>query len=434
MLPLWEDDRGVATQTDNWQCVCSGGIGMAALAICDSVSADDAFICNQFISHAIRTLPRGLKSFVPDGAYTEGLGYWVYQSQYIIYGVSSLDCVLGTDFNLSRMPGFDKAGLTLVYMSSNTFNGFNFADSSEGRCVMAFMNWYGAKFNMPELFAYNDAAYPDGVNYSSWMGAHYDLITMIHREDTKAGIWKSLPKSYWFMGRQPVMTIRSSWDEDAAFIAFKGGYNQLPHGNLDIGTFVYDWNKIRWFIDIGGTGADYSLEGYWDFKSGRWQYYSQRAEGHNTIVVNPDENPDQYIYASSTVEPLDRNKGIADITEAYPDLEKGTRTFELDGDTAIITDNLTLREDGEIYWFMHTKAQIEIVSDNSAVLTVGKSKIKVEFELPEGAEISVMDAKPLNVRPDGDYSKYENIKKICVHACGSGDITLVTKIIPQGVN
>ena len=81
-----------------------------------------------------------------------------------------------------------------------------------------------------------------------------------------------------------VVTLRTRWqDGEATFMGFKAGEMGASHGNLDAGSFVLDALGTRWAVDLGGD--DYALPGY--FGSQRWTYYRLRAEGHNTLVINP---------------------------------------------------------------------------------------------------------------------------------------------------
>ncbi len=414
-----------ATQVNNWNAIFSSANIIAGLTM---YGEDDSDLWANLVNKAIRSYTLPLSEFTPNGGFPEGTGYWEYQAQYVVYAIAALDSCLGTDFNLSKMPGMESTVFVPIYQHNNEFMAYNYSDSSVYRSVTAFMPWFGAKYGIPEAFSYCDAVNPNGVNYSSWEGVHYDLMIMLWREDTPQDLWKKLPTSYCFKGRQQVMTIRNSWDKNRAFLGFKGGYNQLPHCNLDLGSFIYDWNGIRWFTEVGNE--DYSAGGFWDFQSGRWNYYTQRAEGHNTFVVNPDEGPDQNIYATATVDSINANTGVVDVTNAYPDLRKGERTFSLKDDVAVIEDFLYLKKHSIVYWFMHTDAAIEITGSDTAILTKNGSAICVEFDLPEGAELSVMEARPL-VIAGASGTTLSNVKKLCVRATGDKALNLVTRIIPQ---
>ncbi|MCH7885232.1 MAG: heparinase II/III family protein, partial [Planctomycetes bacterium] len=60
-------------------------------------------------------------------------------------------------------------------------------------------------------------------------------------------------------GVNPIGIHRTSWKEDAIFIAIKGGSPSLSHGHMDIGSFVMDANGVRWAIDLGAHNY-HSLE------------------------------------------------------------------------------------------------------------------------------------------------------------------------------
>jgi len=418
------------TQVNNWNAVVSGAFIVAAIAMYDE--DDDNELWENLLNGAIRSITLPISEFAPNGGFPEGPGYWIYQIQYIMYGVSTLDSALKTDFNLGKMPGFSKTVHVPIYQhgnAGNNFAAFNYADSNEGPPVTAFMYWLAYKFEFPEIFSYADTVFPHGVDYDSSVGAHYDLPALFWRKDTEPTMWKTLPKSYCFEGRQQVMSIRENWEEDGAYLAFKGGYNHLPHCNLDIGTFVYEWNGIRWFNDFGKE--HYGLPDLWDFYGGRWRYYTQKAEGHNTIVVNPSEKPDQNIFGFSAVKKKNDFTGVVDITDAYHDISRGEREFSLVGNKAVIKDELIINNTADIYWFMHTEAEIKLTDDNCALLFKDGCAILVEFDLPQGAQLSVMEAKPLVLPVLKGTKNTDHMRKLCVKVSCKGTVNLVTKIIPQ---
>ena len=94
---------------------------------------------------------------------------------------------------------------------------------------------------------------------------------------------------------------------------------------------------------------------------------------------------DQYVLAecgfTSFEETDDGGKCSLDMTDAYRmnAALKVTRDFELYNDylSLKISDNILCVVASEIYWFMHTKADIDISADGkTAILTIGDKKLK----------------------------------------------------------
>jgi len=58
----------------NWNQVCNGGIGIAALALLDELPD----LCGEVLNHAVYSIQLPMQEFAPDGAWGEGPGYWNY--------------------------------------------------------------------------------------------------------------------------------------------------------------------------------------------------------------------------------------------------------------------------------------------------------------------------------------------------------------------
>ena len=66
-----------AADSFNWNNVCNGGIAIAALALAD----EEPDLCRPLLARALKGLPRALASYAPDGAWSEGPGYWGYATK-----------------------------------------------------------------------------------------------------------------------------------------------------------------------------------------------------------------------------------------------------------------------------------------------------------------------------------------------------------------
>ncbi len=214
--------------------------------------------------------------------------------------------------------------------------------------------------------------------------------------------------------------MRSAYcDPTATFAGIKGGYNYTNHGDLDIGTFVFESQGICWFEDLGK--CDYNSPGYFTgiIGGGRWKNYRKRAEGHNTLVINPENaSEDQYPYARAVFSSFKDDTAVLDMTEAY--LRNGVksvvREFQMLPSYAgiRITDTVKCKKESEIYWFAHTAAEIE-VAPNGKSATLRKNGKTITAVIDEGGEglFTVMDAVPLPKsaarRNDEENSAYKKL-------------------------
>jgi hypothetical protein len=134
----------------NWNQVCNGGIGIGALAIADEEPELAAFILNS----ALASLPKAMRQYGPDGGWAEGPGYWGYATRYTAYFLAAMESALGTDFGLSKTPGFDKAGEFRFHFVGPTGLTFNYADAHEKAGSPAEMFWLARRFDQP-LYAWH---------------------------------------------------------------------------------------------------------------------------------------------------------------------------------------------------------------------------------------------------------------------------------------
>jgi hypothetical protein len=233
-----------------------------------------------------------------------------------------------------------------------------------------------------------------------------------------------------------VVTMRSAWnDRNAIFVGFKAGDNKFNHSHLDIGTFVLDALGYRWAVDLGAD--NYNLPGY--FGRQRWSYYRLRAEGHNTLVINPSQEPDQDPSAVAKivrfVSSPDKSFAIADLTTAYVrHAEKVLRGVMLDKKRrfVLVQDELALKQPGEIWWFMHTPAEVELSDDGKvATLTQGDAQLRAVLLSPENARFSVMDARPLPTSPDpSGQNPNKGVRKLAVNLREVKSATVSVALLP----
>jgi hypothetical protein len=390
---------------------------MGALALAEV----EPELAGEFLAAALPSIQLPMRRFAPDGAWDEGPGYWDYATRYNVVLLAALETALGTDFGLSQIPGFSEAGLFPIYVTGPLQRTFNYADGGEGTVRSPQMFWLARRFQRPAYAAYQRTVAS---------GHPLDLLWAGPPSEAPA----ELPLDRYFR-QVEVATFRSAWgDREALFVGFKAGDNAANHSNLDLGSFVLDALGVRWAVDLGAD--DYNLPGY--FGGERWTYYRLRAEGHNTCVVNPGQGPDQDPHAVARITRFDsradRARAVADLTAAYAGhVRQATRGIAvLARREVLVQDEIAADRPADVWWFLHTPAQIEIAADGrSATLSREGRRLEVRLLSPPDARLTARDATPLPTSPQpGKQARNEGIRKLTVHGARTPSLRLAVLLTP----
>ena len=422
------DNHWFTWSKNNWNSICYSGIGIACMTFADTNSEKAA----EFLEMCYESMPIAFENFTPDGVYAEGPGYCQSGMNSIAYFIASSRNYFGSDFGMSEIPGFKELGYFPVYITTPT-GMFNFGDNKAEKCFTPVLHWYASEYNAPLLSAYQTDDAPEEFITNTSDNAERNGEG---KENALSSLWynRAFSETDYDFSNEPLfryldsdvgqslVLMRSAYlDKNATFAGIKGGYNFINHGDLDIGTFVFDSMGERWAEELGP--GSYDAPNYFlnTPAGGRWKNYCKRAEGQNTLVINPHATlDDQYVLAEcgfiSHEEAENGGKAVLDMTDAYRmnGASKVTREFELYNNSClIITDNIKCIVPSEIYWFMHTKADIEI-SDNgkTAILTVNGKQMKAT--LSGDGVFSVMKAESVKGKYEYDED-YSDIKKLTVH-------------------
>lgn len=413
------------TAKHNWNMVCNGGLAMGALAIGDEEKA----LSDSLLLLALGSLKTSgsIEEFGPDGGWGEGPGYWGYAMQYLSTLLGGLTSALGTDYGFRNIPGLDQAGYFPLYTTSPLNKSFNYADAGEGAGGGPGMFLLATLYGKPEFAGYQKAHASGTAQDILWYAAG------------KTPAEAALPLERRFRHAE-VTAHRSSWtDPDASFLGFKAGDNAFNHSHLDLGSFVADAQGQRW---AGLPGSDdYNLPGYFSTGAQRWTYYRLRAEGNNTLVLNPDSLPDQDIKGAGAITAFGSSAGesyaIADLSKAYArHAQKVRRGAALIHDRKwfLVQDEVTALKPAEAWWFMHTKAAVAVAADSvSATLTLGGKRMIARILSPAGARFSVREAKPLLTLPN-PAGQNANVgwRKLTVHLAAVQELRLAVVLVPLG--
>lgn len=431
-MNYWRNKTGFARNLTNWSSVINSGLGLAAIAISGEEKYDD--LCNEVLNGVVDALTYGNQQFAPDGASPESPGYWLYAQQLFFQFQAALQLAAGVDGGLSQIEGTFTTGDYILAMNAPSKLCYNYSDSGDGSISDGVFHWMSKLFNKP---GYANFRIQDTNGAGDWL----DFV--MYDAEAKKNDDYGLPLDMKFGGEEHVGMMRSSWsDSNAVYLGYKGGYNQSNHGHLDIGGFILDSQGQRWFVELGpetyGKVPNFST---FEVGSNRWKYYKNRAEGHNTLVINPKNAEDQNPYAMAEI--IEQKScdtasySVVDMTEAYQDdATRAVRGFALvnNRSTVIIQDEIINKSACDVYSFFHTPASFEIPDDNtrSVILELEGKKMKAEILSPANAVFKKMDPAPLVVKPlDGiPNDTLKNVNKLAVYAPGTSAATITVVFTP----
>ncbi len=445
----------VFTGAENHNMVTNSGIGMCALAFGDEPGYEK--YCNQIINGTIRSAWAALSSFGPDGVSIEGVDYFEYGQDGISLYLAAMRSALGTDMGVSEIEGRDKMGAFVVAMNGMV-QSFDFSDSNTALRTPSELLFFADLYHDEGLAGYT-------INNCASI-TRLDIRDMLYFREWMADIEGvgDYPRDFNLKSDlQPVASVRSTYENtNGMYLAFKGG-NKAGHSDLDYGTFVYDALGERWFHDSGID--DYNMAGMFNYSAlhtatgNRWWYYTKRAEGHNTFVINPhadkgDVDADQDIGAlldGSTIQTVNIDEFEADEDFAYGILDMGhvyterVASAKIDSakrgialiknrNTLVIQDEIQSEEPIEIYSFLHTMSNIEVSADKkTAIFTQNGKKMKATLLSPANAELLSMKAESLNKkyqRPQSVKQK-KGLTKLGIHVKNAVNPTLTLVVQPM---
>lgn len=403
-----------AHTTGNWGSVTNGCMGITALTFMKAFPSESS----ELLEYAFRGIEYMIDGYAYDGGYGEGPGYWDYATKYLVYFINTLDNAMGSDYGYyDNFDGFSETAYFMPYMTG-TVSGFNFHDASEIFEECSEIMWFARKENNAALAEFRTFLIKNAYSSS-------DVYDIMWYTEELEGDRFGLPYDRMFYNISTA-SFRSAWSDPAAnYLGIHAGGQLDGHGGLDIGDFIIDADGVRWACEL--AMEDYSVPGYFnDFW--RYTYYRARGEGQNTVVINPTEDPDQD-KSSPKAEVksfVSKPKGgftIYDMTKAHGDKASlALRGAKLDNSRRIFTiqDYIEMPEKSEVYWFMHTWADINISEDGkSAVLISGNKKFYVRL-LSDNPDIvfSQMKAEPLPSSPHPEQSENRGVNKLVIAADG----------------
>jgi hypothetical protein len=400
----------------NWNQVCNSGLLIGALAIAETDPDRALYI----LPKAIENLPYALKSYGPDGVWSEGPGYWSYATDYTAYGISALQTALGNDFGLTKLPGMNVTGYFPIYSAGPSGYMLNYADAGEKSKL-------GAPHTAMWLAnVYNNSHFSDFVieQLDSRSADVFDVIWFRPYANSAAA---RAPDKF-FDGKVALWFSRSSWSDPNGFwVGVKAGYNKVNHAHLDLGNFELDALGVRWARDLGSD--DYNLPDY--FGSLRYTYYRLNSLSHNVPVLGgKSQREDATSKFLKHSEGVNEPYSVIDFTEAYKDyVSSALRGLKVVGGrkALMIQDEFFLTKATAIAWGMTTDAAIQIINPKQADLTLNGQRLIAKILSPANAAFTSESA--LQALPQKQNSGVNRLMAKIPDA--TGNVTITILLYPQ---
>lgn len=408
-----------------------GAIANGASIICGlAIFENDPQKCADMIKNGLLGEQIALSLFAPQGGWPESLAYWNMTCESIGYVIKSLINTTGSDYGLSHAPGFQK---TLDYASamfgvagSNPVGDMTPVDvhSYATYSILGeiFNNYNLSEIRIKDIERTGDVSPLDIISYNPPTQYAGNNLTLI-----KGVEYAAIRNTYDFE------------DENALYFSTHFGTTSGYHQHNDTGTFVFDLLGERWAEDLGKDS--YNLENEDGYEA--WELYRKRAEGHNVIVFG--EHPDGFEQLQKQFVPIEKARAnssggfvYADMSSVYEEATNMLLGYKVGDNMKSLTTRYEMNvfEEKTAYWFMHTKAQIEILNNNCARLTQNGKSILVKFVCDaENAEILSMSAQPLETSPKcTGQAKNENYRKLAIKFTCNGETNLTIKMMPEGID
>ncbi len=384
----------------NWNQVCNAGMAYGALATFE----DQPQLAKQIINRSIDSIPLAMADYAPDGGYPEGYGYWGYGTNFNVMFLSAIEKAFGSDFGLSRAPGFMKTPVYLLNMTGPSGDAFNYSDSGRQGGLNPAMFWFASRLKDESLLwvektqlagseVKGDRLAPAAVVW----GAGLTSIEKIRP-----------PKSTFWVGagKNPVALMRTSWtDPRAIFVGVKAGSPSVNHAHMDIGSFVMEADGVRWAMDFGPQdynsletkGVDLWAKGQ---DSQRWRIFRYNNLVHNTLTI------DGQLQRVDGFAPIVKHSGSRSFMHAQVDtsavyagqLATARRGIAIvDERFVVVRDELrTGDREANVRWTLLTPAQVRITGPGSAELSLNGKTLRLEVREPAKVTMKTWSTAPTN--------------------------------------
>lgn len=277
--PFELNHQGWECSDHNWNAVCGGSIGSAAMYLLAGREEERLSAILQRICHSLTFY---LGGFRDDGACMEGVGYFTYGMTYFVGFAEQLlrysqgKTNLFENEKLQRIAEFQQK----TYFSSGQTVSFSDGEK-QAKFRMGLTCYLAKQYDTVHIPAEELACDFESDTCYRFMGLLRDYLwtkdiacmrePACGEESAEAARHDVLPEAQW--------SICES--KNGIGFAIKGGDNGEPHNHNDIGSFFYLAGAEQLITDLGA--GEYTKE---YFGAGRYDILCNSSGGHSVPVVN----------------------------------------------------------------------------------------------------------------------------------------------------
>lgn len=245
---------------NNWNQVCNGGLTVAAIA----TYTENKELSDSIINRSCEKILIPMEAeYAPVGCFPEGFGYWAFGTQFNILFVDAMQKFFGPERveKFKQMPGFIESGNYSQFLITPSLRTFGYSDNSTRIYLEPAVMWFNTVKSDPAMYYMQKRLF-----YKFKESASY-VKTIKNRLIPFMLIWGAgtgdepvvaldnpeYPQKNFYLGvgKNDICVMRSGWNEDDVYLGFKAGRVRSPHGHMDVGSFYYEVDSVRWSLDLG---------------------------------------------------------------------------------------------------------------------------------------------------------------------------------------
>ncbi len=339
LVPFEQKSQNWECSDHNWNAVCCGSIGSAALYLL--VGKEEARL-KAFIERICHSLTFYLDGFREDGACMEGIGYFTYGMTYFVGFAEQLLRYSNGKINLFNSDKVQKIAEFQQKLYFNCGQTVSFSDGeTQAKFRMGLTCFLAEQYDTVKIPGPEFAADFETDSCYRFMGLMRDYLWTGQRNSggeltVSAARHEVLPFAQW--------SICES--KNGVGFAIKGGNNGEPHNHNDIGSFLYVAEGEQLICDLGAGEytADY-------FGPGRYGILCNSSQGHSVPILKGAFQGDGKNYKASRFEANGKGTTIIEFAGAYgaENVQYLTReaSFSLENGRLEITDSFLIFVDRE---------------------------------------------------------------------------------------